>query len=145
MGGGLQRGFKIKCVKTLSSIVRGNDEFDIVGLIYSMVTKEPDFKIDGGYTYPEIFNAYNRIEKVYGIEVKRQLIQVINFLQNKYFLDYENFQKQDLKIFKNNLIIEKEKDKIPFINNKFNAQFVTNEIIEFCIFKKGEMKNVRNK
>ena len=32
-------------IKNLFSIVRNNDEFDIIGIIYAVITKESDFDV----------------------------------------------------------------------------------------------------
>ena len=129
---GLQKGFSNNCIKKLSSVIRNNDEFDLVGIIYSMVTQEPDHHIKDGYTYQEILNVYKRIDKIYGTDIKIQLIKFVKYLEKKYFIDYDNFAKQNFIIKENNLIIEKRKKEIPFVSNKFNAQFITNEVLFFC-------------
>lgn len=124
-------------IKNLFSIVRNNDEFDIIGIIYAVITKESDFckKDDGSYTHKEIFYVYTRIEKTYGIHIKFQLLRFLEYLKQKCFLSNENFIKQK-EIFDNNLVIEKEKNKIPFVKNSFNSQFIIEQICIFCEMEK---------
>ena len=43
----------------------------------------------------------------------------------------QDFLKQKT-ILEDNLIIEKEKNKMPFVKNKFNSQFIVEEIFIFC-------------
>ena len=139
---------KKKCsneIKNLFSVVRNNDEFDIVGIIYSVLTKESDFcqEGDGSYTHKEVYCVYTRIKETYGEQIKFQLLRFLEYLKEKYFLKYEDFIKQK-NILEHNLIIEKEKNKIPQISNGFNSQFIVEKIFCFCEEEK-EKKNVRNK
>ena len=127
---------KKKCsneIKNLFSVVRNNDEFDIVGIIYSVLTKESDFcqKGDGCYTHKEVYCVYTRIKETYGEQIKFQLLRFLEYLKEKYFLKHEDFLKQKT-ILEDNLIIEKEKNKMPFVKNKFNSQFIVEEIFIFC-------------
>ena len=127
---------KKKCsneIKNLFSVVRNNDEFDIVGIIYSVLTKESDFcqEGDGSYTHKEVYCVYTRIKETYGEQIKFQLLRFLEYLKEKYFLKCEDFLKQKT-ILEDNLIIEKEKNKMPFVKNKFNSQFIVEEIFIFC-------------
>ena len=127
---------KKKCsneIKNLYSVIRNNDEFDIVGIIYSVLTKESDFckEGDGSYSHKEVFCVYTRIKETYGENIKFQLLRFLEYLKEKYFLKYEDLIKQK-NILEHNLIIEKEKNKMPFVKNKFNSQFIVEEIFIFC-------------
>ena len=127
---------KKKCsneIKNLFSVVRNNDEFDIVGIIYSVLTKESDFcqEGDGSYTHKEVYCVYTRIKETYGEQIKFQLLRFLEYLKERYFLKHEDFLKQRT-VLEDNLIIEKEKNKMPFVKNKFNSQFIVEEIFIFC-------------
>ena len=127
---------KKKCsneIKNLFSVVRNNDEFDIVGIIYSVLTNESDFcqEGDGSYTHKEVYCVYTRIKETYGEQIKFQLLRFLEYLKERYFLKHEDFLKQRT-VLEDNLIIEKEKNKMPFVKNKFNSQFIVEEIFIFC-------------
>lgn len=127
-------------IKNLYSVIRNNDEFDIIGIVYAVITKESDFckPDDGCYTHKEVFYVYNRIKEIYGEEIKFQLLRFLDNLKNKYFISYEKYCEQNKTIFENNLIIEKEQNKMPFVKNNFNSQFIIEEMIIFCEKEKRE-------
>lgn len=139
---------KRKCskdIKNLYSVIRNNDEIDIVAMIYAICTREADFKENEFcYTHQDIFYFYKRIKEIYGEEIKFQLLRFLEQMKTDFYLSYEDFKKQNFLIKEKNLIIEKEKNKIPQISNGFNSQFIVEKIFCFCEEEK-ERQNVRNK
>lgn len=117
----------------LITAIRYIDEYDILGIIHAIVTKEIDYSDNQEflYGYKDVYQMRERIKETFGANLITDLDDFIKFLKDKFYCSCEELTLEKGIVPKGKMVIERKPNKQPDIAIQFDSMFVLEELFEF--------------